>query len=71
MEDNEKLTYNQALAELERILAELRSDNCDVDTLAARTSRAATLLKLCRSRLTRTESELSKILEDLDKAIDA
>lgn len=71
MEDNEQLTYNQALAELERILAELRSDNCDVDTLAARTSRAAALLKLCRTRLTRTESELSKILEDLDKAIDA
>lgn len=71
MEDNEQLTYNQALAELERILAELRSDNCDVDRLAARTSRAAALLKLCRTRLTRTESELSKILEDLDKAIDA
>lgn len=71
MEDNEQLTYNQALAELESILAELRSDNCDVDTLAARTSRAAALLKLCRARLTRTESELSKILEDLDKAIDA
>ena len=71
MEDNQQLTYNQALAELGRILSELRSDNCDVDSLAERTSRAAALLKLCRSKLTRTETELAKVLEDLDKAIDA
>lgn len=71
MENNQQLTYNQALVELERILSELRSDNCDVDRLAERTCRAAELLKLCRSRLTRTESELAKVLEDLDKAIDA
>lgn len=61
----EDLTYNQALAELEGILTELRSDTCDVDTLATRTARAAHLLKECRRRLTRTEAELAKVLEDL------
>lgn len=71
MENNQQLTYNQALSELEKILSDLRSDNCDVDRLAERTSRAAELLKLCRSKLTRTETELAKVLEDLDKAIDA
>ena len=43
-------TYTQSLAELEKILAELRSDACDVDTLAARTRRAVELLKFCRQR---------------------
>lgn len=71
MEDKEpKLSYNQAFKELEAILAELRSDACDVDTLAERTRRAAFLLNECRSRLTRTESELEKVLADLDNAID-
>ena len=61
-----ELTYAQALAELEKILAQLRADNTDVDTLAERTRRAATLLAECRARLTRTEGELSSILEGLN-----
>lgn len=58
-------SYTQSLAELERILAELRSDSCDVDTLAARTRRAVELLKFCRERLTTTEEELRTILQTL------
>lgn len=69
-EKDKELTYNEALRELEEILAGLRSDSCDVDTLAARTRRAAELLAECRRRLTRTEEELEKVLADLDKAID-
>lgn len=60
-----ELTYAQALAELEKILTQLRADNTDVDTLVERTRRAAALLAECRARLTRTEEELASILEDL------
>ena len=58
-------SYTQSLAELEKILAELRSDACDVDTLAARSRRAVELLKFCRERLTTTEDELRSILAQL------
>lgn len=58
-------SYKLAVAELEKILAELRSDSCDVDTLAQRTRRAVELLKFCRERLTTTEEELRGILESL------
>lgn len=64
-----ELSYNEALAELESILSSLRSESCDVDTLAERTRRAATLLAECRKRLTRTEEELNKVLEELDSTI--
>lgn len=66
MENIENLTYTEAIGELERIIASIRSENCDVDTLAERTRRAATLLAFCRSRLTATEEELEKILADFD-----
>ncbi|MBO4978585.1 MAG: exodeoxyribonuclease VII small subunit [Muribaculaceae bacterium] len=66
MENTENLTYTKAIEELERIIASIRSENCDVDTLAERTRRAATLLAFCRSRLTATEEELEKILADFD-----
>ena len=67
--DNKELGYNEALAELESLLAALRSDACDVDTLAERTRRAAWLLAYCRAKLTRTETELAKVLEDLDNSL--
>ncbi len=70
MEDT-NLNYSQALAELEKILAQLRADNSDIDTLAERTRRAATLLAECRARLTRTEEELNKILADFDQSLNA
>lgn len=62
MEDK---TYAQLLAELEDIVGKLRSDSCDIDTLAARTTRATQLLETLRSRLSATEEELEKILESL------
>ena len=58
-------SYTSALSELEKILSELRSDTCDVDTLATRTRRAVELLKFCRERLTTTEDELRTILQSL------
>lgn len=61
------MTYSEAIAELESILAMLRGDNCDVDTLAARTRRAVALLKACRSRLTATDEELKEILNQLEQ----
>ncbi|MDE6207697.1 MAG: exodeoxyribonuclease VII small subunit [Muribaculaceae bacterium] len=68
MED-ENISYNAALRELESILAELRGNNCDIDTLAARVKRATALINICRSRLTRTEDELTKVLAELDGAL--
>lgn len=61
----EQFSYNQAIAELEKILRELQSDNCDIDTMVAKTRRASELITLCRERLTATETELRTVLETL------
>lgn len=62
----DKLTYTQALTELETILRTLQSDSCDVDRLTELTRRAAALLSHCRSRLTATDKELREILDSLE-----
>ncbi|MBP2691105.1 MAG: exodeoxyribonuclease VII small subunit [Muribaculaceae bacterium] len=67
MQPVSELNYNQALAELEQILAQLRSDDCDVDRLTALTARAVDLLNHCRSRLTATDLELRTILRNLSQ----
>lgn len=69
MKPAKELNYSQALAELEQILTELRSDSCDVDRLTALTARAVELLNHCRSKLTATDEELRHILENLTSQV--
>lgn len=66
MKPTNELNYSQALAELEQILTDLRSDSCDVDRLTALTARAVELLNHCRSKLTATDEELRDILKSLN-----
>lgn len=61
-------TYNQAVAELEKILEQLRRSDCDVEALTALTRRAAELLDYCRAKLTATESEIETTLAALEQS---
>lgn len=60
-----KMTYNQAVAELEKIVTLMQSDDCDIDKLSEYTRRGLELLRLCKEKLTRTDSEIKKCLEEL------
>lgn len=62
-----ELSYKDAMAQLDRILAEMQSDNCDIDRLATYTRRATELITECRNRLTATDEELRAILAQFDK----
>lgn len=57
-----KLTYAEAMAELEVILARLRSDELSVDDLANSVARATELIAECRAILTTTEEEVEKLV---------
>ena len=63
----DELTYSQALAELEKIVATLQSDKCDIDSMVALTRRATELLTSCRNRLTTTEEQLRTTLVALQQ----
>jgi exodeoxyribonuclease VII small subunit len=61
-----ELTYTQAISELERIIAHMQSDKCDIDKLSDYTRRATELLKECKKRLTASDQELRTILASLE-----
>ncbi len=63
--EDKQLTYNQAVAQLEAIVARMQSDDCDIDKLSAYTRRALELLRLCKEKLTTTDEEIKKCLEEL------
>ncbi len=58
-----EMTYSEALAELEAILAGFESGNADIDTLAAQVGRATELIKLCRTRLTKVEADVKEAMK--------
>lgn len=59
---NEPTNYEQAMAELENIVAKVENNEMNIDDLTAQLSRAQQLIKFCRERLLKTEEEVKKIL---------
>ena len=62
----ELVGYGAALEELQEILAELESENVDVDRLASRVERAGTLIRLCQGRLAAAELQVERVVDALD-----
>lgn len=60
----EKISYSQAVEEIEEILNRIEKGDLDVDELTKNVERVTNLLKICRSRLRKTEEEINKILEE-------
>ena len=64
---NEPTNYEQAMAELENIVAKVENNEMNIDDLTAQLSRAQQLIKFCRGRLRKTEEEVKNILSsDMD-----
>lgn len=62
----EKRTYTQAREELEAIVTELEAGQSDMDSLTEKVKRAAELIAFCKEKLTKTDKELQKILDEID-----
>ena len=62
----EEIGYADAMRELGDILEELERDDLDVDVLAVRVQRASELIQLCRGRIARAQSDVDRIVTDLE-----
>ncbi len=61
--EQKRLSYDEATAEIEAIIAKFRNNEVSIDELSAEVKRATELITLCREKLTTAETELKKILE--------
>lgn len=61
---SKKLTYSEAVAEIEQILSRLKSEQTDVDKLSAEVKRATELIAQCKARLTEVEATVKAQLSD-------
>lgn len=61
-----KITYTEAFIELEQIISEMEDGSVSVDALAEKVKRAATLIAICKKKLTSTEEDVNRILKELE-----
>ena len=62
-----RMTYREAIEELETILRALETDAVDVDDLTTRVERSAELIRLCRHKLRHAEASLDRVFDSLDE----
>ncbi|RYF96946.1 MAG: exodeoxyribonuclease VII small subunit [Chitinophagaceae bacterium] len=58
--------YTEAFEELNQIVSEIEQGEISVDELSQKVKRAAELIRICKTKLTSTEEDVSKILKELD-----
>ena len=58
-----EINYTAAMKQLEEIVNRMESDELDIDSLGKELKSAKELIKVCRDKLTKTEEEIQKILE--------
>lgn len=66
MAPNKKLTYQEALQEIEEILEKIEGNELDIDELAEKVKRVSFLLKFCKDKLQKTNEEVEKILNEME-----
>jgi len=58
------LKYSEAISEIEEIVAQIESNDLDIDELTDKLKRVSELLKFCKAKLRSTEEEVQKIMKD-------
>ena len=60
-----KLSFSEAVAEVEDIVGRLEAGQTDVDELAGEVKRAVELITACRGRLEKTDGEVRELVSKL------
>jgi exodeoxyribonuclease VII small subunit len=63
--EKKKLSYKDAVAEIEEIIDKLENEELDVDDLVAKVQRVTYLLKFCKDKLNGAEKEVQGIIGDM------
>ena len=61
-----EISYKDAVSEIEEILQQIENEELDIDILSDKVKRVSELLKQCKKKLHQTESEVQKILDDIE-----
>ena len=58
-----KINYEEAVKQLEDIVAKMEDGEMDLDSMTTQLKKAQELVKLCKDRLTQTDKDIQTLLE--------
>lgn len=64
-----EIKYTDAFEELQQIVTEIEEGEISVDELSQKVKRAAVLIRICKTKLTSTEADVSAVLKELDEEL--
>lgn len=63
---SKKITYSEAFEELQQIVRDLEHGSISVDVLSDKIKRASYLIGVCKAKLSSTEEDVQKILNEIE-----
>lgn len=65
--NHKKLTYREAVAEIDEILERIEQEELDVDELSEKVKRVSVLIRFCKEKLHKTGEEVENILKEMEE----
>ena len=62
-----EIKYEEAMRQLESIVNKMENGDLDIDEMGEQLKKAQQLVKLLKAKLTKTDQEIQKILDEDDK----
>lgn len=66
MTKTNKISYAEALTEIEAIVGKIDNEEMNVDDLAENVEKVLKLVKLCKLKLRTTEESVSKLIDEIE-----
>ena len=63
---SENINYTESFEELQKIVNEIEQGEISVDELSEKVKRASYLISFCKKKLSTTEEDVNKILQELN-----
>ncbi|MCF8295316.1 MAG: exodeoxyribonuclease VII small subunit [Bacteroidales bacterium] len=63
-----KVSYSEAVQQIESILTKIEKDELDVDQLAENVKEVSQLIAFCKEKLYQTEEEVNNILKEMGES---
>ncbi|MFO7868561.1 MAG: exodeoxyribonuclease VII small subunit [Bacteroidales bacterium] len=65
--NEKKITYQESIEEIEKIISQIESKEIDVDSLTENIQRAVFLISECKNKLHTSDAEIQKLLQSLEE----
>ena len=61
-----EIAYKDATTEIEEIIRKIENEELEIDELSEKVKRASVLIKICQKKLHQTDTEIQKIIDDIE-----